>query len=118
MMPETRKHVLIWVASEFIQSEGIIQILKEAGLFPAPEEKDDELFESAEQISGFALTGWLVDDHHGAGIWIAPHAAPELEMLIPWSVVRTVITAEEKENRIFGLPAAMKNRKSGVTPTK
>ena len=83
--------------------------MREAGLFPVPEGEQDKLFESAEQISGFALTGWLVELHHGAGIWIAPRESPELEMMIPWSMVRTVITAEEKEDRLFGLPSARKN---------
>ncbi len=105
-MPETRKHVLLWVSSDFIESEGILQIMTEAGLLTPTEKEEQKLLESAEQISGFAVTGWLVDAHHGAGIWIAPTAAPELEMLIPWSMVRTVITAEEKSDRIFGLANA------------
>jgi hypothetical protein len=116
-MEERRKHVLIWVAAEFIQSEGVVQILKEAGLFPAPG-KADELFESAEQIAGFALTGWLVNEYHPAGIWIAPHESPELSMMIPWHFVRAVIAAERGSETIYGLAAsfAARNRQGISKP--
>jgi hypothetical protein len=110
MMQELRKHVLLWVSSDFIESEGILQIMKEAGLLPTSQKDEEHLLESAEQISGFAVTGWLVDVHHGAGIWIAPKDSPDLEMMIPWSMIRTVITAEEKGERIVGLASAALRR--------
>jgi hypothetical protein len=57
---ETRKHVLLWVKQEFLQSPGMLQILKETGIFCHHEEKWRELAEAAEVTGGFALSGKLL----------------------------------------------------------
>ncbi len=112
-MTEIRKHVLVWVAAEFLQSEGMLHILEEAGLFPVPETRIDKFFESLEQIGGFAMTGSLIDVHHGAGIWIAPEKSPELQFMIPWGVVRAVLTAEEpRAATIMGLRRDLAKRRT------
>jgi len=46
-MTEARKHVLIWVRQEFLQSPGMLQILQETGIFSNLEETWRELAEAA-----------------------------------------------------------------------
>jgi hypothetical protein len=102
-MIEARKHVLIWVAPEFLKSSGMIQLFKEAEVFPPPEDLD-EYIRSAEAAGGFAVTGKLVEANHGAGIWICPVGTPGLELMLPWQFVKGVVTAESpKSAKIFGL---------------
>jgi hypothetical protein len=73
---ETRRHVLIWVAPEFLKSSGMIQLFTEAGISMPPEGELDEYIRSAEAAGGFAMTGRLVESGHGAGIWISPVNVP------------------------------------------
>ncbi len=101
---DRRREVLIWVAAEFLQSPGILRILHEAELLPVPENKWEDFIHSAVESGGFALAGRLAEAGHGAGIWISPESAPGLEVMIPWTFVRSVATAPELEaRRIFGL---------------
>ena len=59
---------------------------------------------SAEAAGGCAITGLLVEAHHGAGVWLAPEKSPGLELMIPWSFVRGIVTAETpKTKQILGL---------------
>ena len=105
-MTEARKHVLIWVKQEFLQSPGILQILKETGIFSCPEEKWRELAEAAEVTGGFALSGKLMDCDHPAGVWISPPGGHGLEVLVPWHFVISLVTAEEPQSsKTFGLIA-------------
>jgi hypothetical protein len=101
---EARKHVLIWVKQEFLQSPGMLQILKETGIFSHPEEKWRELAEAAEVTGGFALSGKLVSCDHPAGVWIAPSSGHGLQVLVPWHFVISLVTAEEPQSsKTFGL---------------
>lgn len=118
-MSEPRRHVLIWVAPEFLKSSGMIQLFTEASIFVPPQDDLDEYIRSAEAAGGFALTGRLAEANHGAGIWISPVTVPGLELMIPWQLVRSVVTAESMESsKAFGLmsdlaqsgPAAQKHR--------
>ncbi|HYL65478.1 MAG TPA: hypothetical protein VE077_22900 [Candidatus Methylomirabilis sp.] len=103
-MTETRKHVLLWVKQEFLQSPGMLQILKETGIFSHPEEKWRELAEAAEVTGGFALSGKLVNCDHPAGVWISPPSGRGLEVLVPWHFVISLVTAEEPQSsKTFGL---------------
>lgn len=103
-MSEARRHVLIWVAPEFLQSSGMIQLFTEAGIFFPRQEELEEYIRSAVAAGGFALTGTLADAHHGAGIWISPVGVSGLELMIPWQLVRSVITAETPQPpKAFGL---------------
>ena len=102
-MTSDRKHVLVWVSQEFLHSGGMLRILEETGLMESgvPEAL---LAESAEAAGGCAITGLLVESQHGAGIWIAPEKSPGLELMIPWSFVRALVTAESpKTKQILGL---------------
>lgn len=103
-MDEPRRHVLIWVMPEFLRSSGMIQLFTEAGIvFPQAGELD-EYIQSALAAGGFAMTGMLAEEHHGAGIWISPVDAPGLELMIPWQFVKTVVTAESPHPpKAFGL---------------
>jgi hypothetical protein len=103
-MNDLRQHVLVWVAFEFLQSEGMIHVLRELKFLPDADRDLDALLESAEQIGGFGLMGQLVESHHGAGIWVAPAGEPGLQLMIPWQYVRSVVTAQESGNsKTFGL---------------
>ena len=95
---------MIWVKQEFLQSPGMLQILKETGIFSHPEEKWRELAEAAEVTGGFALSGKLVDPNHPAGVWISPPSGHGLQVLVPWHFVISLVTAEEPQSsKTFGL---------------
>ena len=50
------------------------------------------------------MTGRLAEANHGAGIWISPVNVPGLELMIPWTLVRSVVTAESAQSsKAFGL---------------
>jgi hypothetical protein len=101
---EPRRHVLVWVAAEFLESEGMLHILHECRAISGTEKDWDKIVESAEDSGGFALAGKLVDANHGAGIWISPLQDAGLEIMIPWHFVRSVVTAEEQRQiKSFGL---------------
>jgi len=103
-MAEARKHVLLWLAPEFLQSAGMVRILREAEFLSLPETEWDELIQSAEEAGGFALGGRLVETHHGAGVWISPENDQGLELMIPWAYVKGVLTGQEPQAaKIFGL---------------
>lgn len=111
-MNEPQRHVLIWVAPEFLNSSGMIRVFTEAGIV-FPQDADlEEYIHSAVAAGGFAMTGTLAEAHHGAGIWISPVGVPALELMVPWQFVRSVITAETPQPpRAFGLTTdlAVKN---------
>ena len=101
---ETRRHVLVWVTKEFLESEGMLHILQESGAVPGQEKDWEKIVEACENSGGFALAGKLVDVNHGAGIWISPPGDAGLEIMIPWHSVRSVVTAEEQHQiKIYGL---------------
>ena len=101
---ESRRHVLVWVTKEFLESEGMLHILQESGAVPGQEKDWEKIVEACENSGGFALAGELVDVNHGAGIWISPPGDAGLEIMIPWHSVRSVVTAEERHQiKIFGL---------------
>lgn len=103
-MEEERRHVLVWVAPEFLKSSGMIQLFTEAGIFVPPDDDMEEYTRAAERAGGFALTGKLAEVHHGAGIWISPVNVPGLELMIPWQFVKSVVTAESPQSsKAFGL---------------
>ena len=103
-MSEPRRHVLIWVAPEFLKSSGMIQLFTEASIFVPPQDDLDEYIRSAEEAGGFAMTGQLAEANHGAGIWISPVTVPGLELMIPWQLVKSVVTAESTgSSKAFGL---------------
>jgi len=103
-MSEARRHVLIWVAPEFLKSSGMIQLLTEAAILVPPENDMDEYIGAAEAAGGFAMTGKLAEANHGAGIWISPVNVPGLELMIPWQFVKGVVTAESSQSAsAFGL---------------
>ena len=103
---EPQQHVLVWVAPQFLQSSGMLRILKEAEFFSIPEEAWDKFIQSAEEAGGFALGGRLVESNHGAGIWISPLNVHGLELMIPWPFVRSVVTAQDPQSpKMFGLMA-------------
>ena len=103
-MIEPRRHVLIWVAPEFLRSSGMIQLFTEASIFVPPQNDLDEYIRSAEAAGGFAMTGRLAEANHGAGIWISPVNVPGLELMIPWQLVKSVVTAESTQSsKAFGL---------------
>ena len=103
-MSEVRRHVLIWVAPEFLKSSGMVQIFREAGVFSPPGDDMEEYIHAAERAGGFAMTGRLVQAEHGAGVWISPDDALGLELMLPWQFVKSVVTAEDPHSsKIFGL---------------
>lgn len=103
-MNKARRHVLIWVAPEFLKSSGMIQLFTEADIFVPPENDLDEYIRAAEAAGGFAMTGSLAEVNHGAGIWISPVTVPGLELMIPWQFVKSVVTAESPQSsKVFGL---------------
>jgi len=103
-MTEVRRHVLIWVAPEFLKSSGMIQLFTEASIFLPPENDLDEYIRAAEAAGGFAMTGKLAEANHGAGIWISPVNVPGLELMVPWHFVKSVVTAESPQtSKAFGL---------------
>lgn len=103
-MSEMRRHVLLWIAPEFLKSPGLVRLFTEAGIFLPPEDEMDEYMRSAEAAGGFAMTGKLAEANHGAGIWISPADIPGLELMVPWQFVRSVVTAESPQSsRAFGL---------------
>ena len=101
-MSEPRRHVLIWVAPEFLKSSGMIQLFTEASIFVPPQNDLEEYIRSAEAAGGFAMTGRLAEANHGAGIWISPVNVPGLELMVPWQLVKSVVTAESTQSA-FGL---------------
>lgn len=116
-MSEPRRHVLIWVAPEFLKSSGMIQLFTEASIFLPPQDDLDEYIRSAEAAGGFAMTGRLAEANHGAGIWISPVTVPGLELMIPWQLVRSVVTAESTESsKAFGLMSEL--AQSGASAKK
>jgi len=118
-MTEPRRHVLVWVAAEFLESEGMLHILHECGSIPSQAKDWEKIVEGAEDFGGFALSGKLVDPNHGAGIWIAPVQDPGLEIMIPWHFVRSVVTAqEERQIKTFGLGRASSRQKAASPLTK
>jgi hypothetical protein len=118
-MTEPRRHVLVWVAAEFLESEGMLHILHESGSMPSEAKDWAKIVEGAEDYGGFALSGKLVDPNHGAGIWIAPVQDPGLEIMIPWHFVRSVVTAqEERQIKTFGLRRANSRQKAASPLTK
>jgi hypothetical protein len=102
-MNEVRRHVLIWVAPEFLASSGMIRLFTEAGIFSPDENEVDEYIKSAKAEGGFAITGTLADENHPAGIWISPVTVPGLELMIPWQFVKSVVTASPQSSKAFGL---------------
>jgi hypothetical protein len=107
-MSEVRRHVLLWVAPEFLKSSGMVQVFKEAGIFSPPEDDLEEYIRSAIAAGGFAMTGRLAEAGHGAGIWISPVDTPGLELMVPWQFVKAVVTAESpQESKAFGLIAEL-----------
>jgi hypothetical protein len=122
---EVRRHVLIWVAPEFLKSTGMIQLFTEAGIFLPPEGELDEYIRSAEAAGGFAMTGRLVESGHGAGIWISPVNVAGLGLMVPWHYIKSVVTAEGQQSaRIFGLvtdlaePDSAKQQTNGRKKTR
>ena len=125
-MSEARRHVLIWVSPEFLKSSGMIQLFTEASVFLPPQNDLNEYISSAEAAGGFAMTGRLAEANHGAGIWISPVNVPGLELMIPWHLVKSVVTAESAHSSTaFGLmrdlaqpnPAAKKQRERSTGRT-
>ena len=103
-MTEARRHVLIWVAPEFLRCAGLVRLFIEAGIFSPPEDELDRYISAAEAAGGFALTGMLAEAGHGAGIWISPVDSPGLQLMVPWQFVRSVVTAESPHSsKVFGL---------------
>ncbi len=103
-MTEVRKHVLIWVAPEFLRSSGMVQLFTEAGIFVPPDDELEEYIRSAEAAGGFAMTGTLAELHHGSGIWISPISVPGLELMVPWQFVKSVVSADSPQSsKVFGL---------------
>jgi hypothetical protein len=103
-MTELRRHVLVWVAPEFLKSSGMIQLFTEAAIFEPPGDDLEEYIQAAEEAGGFALTGQLAEANHGVGIWISPNNVPGLELMIPWHFVKSVVTAESPQSsKVFGL---------------
>jgi hypothetical protein len=103
-MSEPQRHVLIWVAPEFLKSSGMIRLFTEAGIFSPPENDLDGYIRSAEASGGFAMTGKLAEANHGVGVWISPVNVPGLELMIPWQFVKSVVTAESPQSsKAFGL---------------
>ena len=112
-MADGRKHVLVWVSEEFLNSAGMLRILEETGLIE-PGASEARVAEGAEKAGGCAVTGLLVEAHHGAGVWIAPEKSPGLELMIPWGFVRGLVTAESpKQAHTLGLANLVKQ---AVTP--
>jgi hypothetical protein len=110
-MSEARRHVLIWVVPEFLKSSGMVQLFTEAEILVPPQEGMEEYFRLAEMAGGFAMTGTLASDGHGAGIWISPAKVPGLELMVPWQYVRSVITAESPQaSKVFGLTTEVEDR--------
>jgi hypothetical protein len=114
-MSEERRHVLVWVAPEFLKSSGLIQLFTEAAIFVPPEGDLDEYIRSAESAGGFAMTGKLAEANHGAGIWISPANTPGLELMVPWHFVKTVVTAESPQSsKAFGLMTGLAQPNGGA----
>ena len=114
-MSEERRHVLIWVAPEFLKSSGMIQLFTEAAIFVPPEGDLAEYIGAAEAAGGFAMTGKLAEANHGAGIWISPANIPGLELMVPWHFVRTVVTAESPQSsKAFGLMSNLAQPNGGA----
>jgi hypothetical protein len=115
-MTTPQKHVLLWVAPEFLQSPGIIRILEQVGALDLKSGDADEVMEAAARSGGFALSGELIDAHHGAGIWIAPGDSRNLRLMIPWGFVRCTVQAETPQvARMFGLAADLSAHPAGLT---
>jgi hypothetical protein len=114
-MSEPRRHVLVWVAPEFLKSSGMIQLFTEASIFVPPQNDLDEYIRSAEAAGGFAMTGRLAEANHGAGIWISPINVPGLELMVPWQLVKSVVTAESPQSsKAFGLMSDLAQPSGGA----
>jgi hypothetical protein len=112
MSNQARSHVLVWVDKTFIESEGMLHILRETGVLVTKNADWEKVVEAAENSGGFALSGTLMDEHHGAGIWIKPEGDSGLEIMIPWGAVRSVVTATEPTStKIFSLVNVLSGRK-------
>jgi len=115
-MTETRRHVLIWLSPDFLKSSGMVQLFTEAGIFVPPESDLNDYIRAAEEAGGFALTGRLVEIHHGAGIWISPETIAGLELMIPWQFVKSVVTAETPQSsKMLGFKADLIQPGSATT---
>jgi hypothetical protein len=116
-MTGSQKHVLLWVAPEFLQSKGMLRILEEVGAIGLKTGQADEITEAAVRAGGFAISGALIDANHGAGIWISPGESENLQLMIPWGFVRCSVMAETpKSAKIFGLAADLAVPTSGSSP--
>ena len=114
-MNEPQRHVLIWVAPEFLKSSGMIQLFTEASIFLPPQDDLEAYIRSAEAAGGFAMTGRLAEAHHGAGIWISPINVPGLELMVPWHLVKSVVTAESTQpSKAFGLMSDLAQTGAGA----
>jgi hypothetical protein len=93
----------------------MIQLFTEASIFLPPQDDLDEYIRLAEAAGGFAMTGRLAEANHGAGIWIAPINVPGLELMIPWNLVKSVITAESSQSsKAFGLMSDLAQPNTGA----
>ncbi|MEQ1884090.1 MAG: hypothetical protein ABL967_03455 [Bryobacteraceae bacterium] len=119
LMTGPDQHVLLWVAPEFLQSPGIIRILEQVGALDLKSGEAEEVMEAAAKSGGFALSGELVDAHHGAGMWIAPGDSKSLRLMIPWAFVRCTVLAEAPQSsKIFGLAADLSPRSNGKSSSE
>ena len=102
---ETRKHVLIWVKQEFLQSPGMLQLLKETGIFSHPRRNGANSREAAEvnrRLRAQRKAGGLAIIRPACG-FLHP-VASGLEVLVPWHFVISLVTAEEPQSsKAFGL---------------
>lgn len=112
-MNEVRRHVLIWVAPEFLESAGMVQLFREAEIFVPAEDDLAKYILAAKAAGGFAITGTLADEHHSAGIWISPVNIPGLELMIPWQFVKSVVTASAQSSKAFELMSGLTQSKRG-----
>ena len=115
MASDPRLHVMVWVDKEFLESEGMLHILHETGLIADKQASWEAIVEAAENTGGFALSGYLAEAGHGAGIWISPSSESGIQMMIPWRVVKSVVTAEEERDpRVFNLRLGTGKKKPAV----
>ena len=121
MSDQPKRHVLVWVDKVFIESEGMLHLLEEAGVLvynrASRQSGWEKIVEAAENAGGFAISGSMVEDRHAAGIWICPQDE-SLQIMIPWGVVRTVISAQQPESeKIYGLISGIADRHDKMTGT-
>lgn len=112
MANESNRYALVWVDKGFLESEGMLRILDETGMIASQGADWEKLVEAAENTGGFALSGILVDAERGPGLWLASPEAGGIEILIPWHVVRCVVTAQEPPAKhVIGLAESKKVEK-------